>query len=474
MNEAGRRLGPNFAMSPRISIRLLAAQSDQRLVALVHEGHERAFEALVHRYRRPLLNYCRSAMKMSDVRAEDVLQHALLQAWLALARGCEVRDLKPWLYRIVHNSAVNAMRGSSDSHAELTEAIHAHAAVASESDLDRRIAVREALTDVASLPQMQRQAMFLTAVDGQSHDEVATALGISNGAVRGLLYRARATLRSAAAAITPQPLIEWASGGAGSSAPTAERLAELSAGGGAVGVTGLLLKGTVVAVTAAALATGATAVHSHHGARSPSGRVSPIHSGASAGGAGSVGALADSMGASAQVPAGVRYGASGSAQRRARSVAPAPRRLSAAMPGQLLPGDGGRGGLLPAERHGDGQGGAAGDPEPGAGTSAGPPDGGGEGSSSGSGSHGGRDSSGEGAHNPVSSGTDSSGGGSGGGGSGGDGTHAAAAAPDEPAGEGGTSSPDNKQGQPGQSLTTADGSSGDHTSAAEAPATSGS
>ena len=46
-------------MSPRISIRLLAAQSDQRLLALVDEGHERAFEALVQRYRRPLLRYCR-------------------------------------------------------------------------------------------------------------------------------------------------------------------------------------------------------------------------------------------------------------------------------------------------------------------------------------------------------------------------------------------------------------------------------
>src|SRR4051794_23653518 len=42
-------------MSPRIPIRLLAAQSDQRLAALVRDGHERAFEALVQRYRRPLL-----------------------------------------------------------------------------------------------------------------------------------------------------------------------------------------------------------------------------------------------------------------------------------------------------------------------------------------------------------------------------------------------------------------------------------
>lgn len=249
-------------MSPRISIRLLAAQSDARLLALAAEGHERAFEALVHRYRRPLLRYCRR-MQLSEARAEDVLQQAFLKAWIALGRGTEVRELQPWLYRIVHNVAVNAMRGPGETHSELTESLQAQAALASESNLDRRIAVRDALGEVAALPQMQRQAIFLTAVDGQTHDEVASVLGISQGALRGLLYRARATLRSAAAAVTPAPLLEWACGSAGTAAPTAERLAELSAGGGAAGLAGLLLKGSVVAVTAGALATGASVVANH-------------------------------------------------------------------------------------------------------------------------------------------------------------------------------------------------------------------
>jgi RNA polymerase sigma factor (sigma-70 family) len=248
-------------MSPRISIRLLAAQSDQRLATLVGEGHERAFEALVHRYRRPLLRYCRR-MQLSDARAEDVLQQALLQAWMAFARGADVREVRPWLYRIVHNAAVNAMRGNAGGHSELTEAMQAKAALARESDLQRTMAVRDALTDVAALPQMQQQAIFLTAVDGQSHDEVASVLGVSEGAVRGLLYRARTTLRGVAAALTPPPLLAWAAGGAGTAGPTAERLAELSAGGGAAGLTGLLLKGAAVAVTAGAVATGATVVSS--------------------------------------------------------------------------------------------------------------------------------------------------------------------------------------------------------------------
>ena len=245
-------------MSPRISISLLAAQPDQRLLALARDGNERAFEALVHRYRRPLLRYCRR-MRLSETRAEDVLQQAFLQAWLALSRGAEVRELRAWLYRIVHNVAVNAMRGTAESHGELTEAVQARAALAGESNLERRIAVREALGEVAELPQMQRAAIFLTAVGGQTHDEVADALGISHGALRGLLYRARATLRGAAAALTPSPLLAWAANGTGTAAPSAERLAELTAGGGA-GFAGVLLKGAVVAVTAGALATGAGVV----------------------------------------------------------------------------------------------------------------------------------------------------------------------------------------------------------------------
>ncbi len=140
--------------------------------------------------------------------------------------------------------------------------MQARAALGGESNLERRIAVNEALGEVAELPQMQRAAIFLTAVDGQTHDEVADALGISHGALRGLLYRARATLRTAAAVLTPSPLLASASGGAGVAAPSAERLAELAAGGGA-GFAGVLLKGAVVAVTAGALATGAGVVANH-------------------------------------------------------------------------------------------------------------------------------------------------------------------------------------------------------------------
>src|SRR5947209_20581653 len=235
-------------MSPRISIRLLSGQSDQRLLALARGGHERAFEALVLRYRRPLLRFCRRRMRLSHTRAEDVVQQSLLKAWMALAAGTEVRDFKPWLYSIVRNTAFNAVRGQADAGVALSDATRAHLSI--DSELEHRLEMRDALTHVAALPRAQREAIFLTVIDGQSHEEVASTLGITHDAVRGLLYRARTTLRKAAAVITPQPLIAWAAGGAGTAAPAAERIAEVTSGAGALGAGGLLAKGAALALTA--------------------------------------------------------------------------------------------------------------------------------------------------------------------------------------------------------------------------------
>jgi RNA polymerase sigma factor (sigma-70 family) len=253
-------------MSPRLPIRLLAAQSDRRLVELVETGHERAFEVLVHRYRRQLLRYC-GRLGLSDARAEDVLQQAFLRAWLALERGSEVHELKAWLYRIVHNTAVNAMRGVREDHAPLPDVAEITLVAPIENDFEQRTALRDTLADVAALPPMQRDAILLSAIDGRSHQEVASALGITHGAVRGLLYRARASLRSAAAALTPPPLLAWAAGSSGRLAPAASRLAELSGAASGSDAGGALLKGVAVALTSAAAAGAVLVPLPHHHAR---------------------------------------------------------------------------------------------------------------------------------------------------------------------------------------------------------------
>jgi RNA polymerase sigma factor (sigma-70 family) len=313
-------------MSPGISTRLLATQSDERLLRLVREGHERAFEALVNRYRKPLLSYCRR-LSLPEARTEDVLQQALLKTWIALRDGAEVRDIKAWLYRVVHNAAVNAVRDAAHDRERVSDPTLRVSGT--QVDIERGLAVREALAEVAALPPLQREVIVRTAVGGYSHEQVASDLGITDGAVRGLLYRARATLRTATTAITPPPLLAWLAGRADQGGAAPERLGELVAGGGTVGFGGLLVKGGVAAVTAGTLLTGAAVVHLQgnlHHRHSPAGALAGQHSstGGAPAGTTAVASSAPSLsGASTGAARGARAGGS-SGRSRALSVSTAP------------------------------------------------------------------------------------------------------------------------------------------------------
>ena len=238
---------------PSPSISLLRTQTDERLADLARDGHERAFEAIVERHRKPLLRAARRVLP--EGRAEDALQQALLAAWTALQRGDEVRELRPWLYRIVHHTALNALRVSGYDYAELHEA--ARIADAGEDELERRAVVRQTLASLAALPDRQREALIRTAVSGDSQEDVARDLGLTDNALRQLVHRARLSVRAAATALTPMPLVTAAASGSARGGSLVERVSELVAGGGA-SVT--LAKAGAVAVLAGSAISGPAVV----------------------------------------------------------------------------------------------------------------------------------------------------------------------------------------------------------------------
>jgi RNA polymerase sigma factor (sigma-70 family) len=165
-------------MTPILSATLLRTQSDTRLVALVRQGHERAFEAIVERYRKPLHRHVRRVL--TEFRAEDALQQTFLKAWSSLQEGAEVRDLRPWLYRIAQNTALDALKRAGYDYEELTESLRSPGGP--EADLERRAVMRETLAGLAALPGNQREALLRTAVGGDSRAQVAHDLGLTDGA----------------------------------------------------------------------------------------------------------------------------------------------------------------------------------------------------------------------------------------------------------------------------------------------------
>jgi RNA polymerase sigma factor (sigma-70 family) len=182
---------------------LLRTQSDSRLVDLVRAGNDRAFEAIVLRYHKPLLRHCRRLLPAG--RAEDAVQQALLRALEAMRADERELQLGPWLHRIAHNTAIDSLRRMDSHWEELDERMDGveptHAAV------ERRARFNSVISDMGELPERQRRALVLRELEGRSYDEIAATLGVTGDGVRQLLNRARNAMRAAATALVPPALV---------------------------------------------------------------------------------------------------------------------------------------------------------------------------------------------------------------------------------------------------------------------------
>jgi RNA polymerase sigma factor (sigma-70 family) len=220
---------------------LLRTQTDTRLVDLVRAGNDRAFEAIVLRYHRPLLRHCRRLLPAG--RAEDAVQQSLLRALEAMRADDRELQLGPWLHRIAHNTAIDSLRRLDSHWEELDERIDG--VEPTDAAAERRARFSSVVSTMGSLPERQRRALVLREFEGRSYEEIADALGVSGAGVRQLLNRARNAMRAAASALVPPALVGRMAG-----SQAGVRIAELMDPPG----TGALMAKASAAVAAGAVA----------------------------------------------------------------------------------------------------------------------------------------------------------------------------------------------------------------------------
>jgi RNA polymerase sigma-70 factor (ECF subfamily) len=148
------------------------------------------FLSLVSEVRPELHRYC-ARLTGSVIDGEDIVQEALAKAFYALSLLVEVPPLRPWLFRIAHNAALDFLKS------------HARKYVEPVADLDQIVSfdetpdpavVRAALACFLSLPVAQRSAVILKDVLGHSLEETAETMAITVMAVKAALVRGRGKL----------------------------------------------------------------------------------------------------------------------------------------------------------------------------------------------------------------------------------------------------------------------------------------
>jgi RNA polymerase sigma-70 factor (ECF subfamily) len=149
------------------------------------------FLALVDGVRPELHRYC-ARLTGSVIEGEDIVQEALAKAFYALSLSPEVPPLRPWLFRIAHNAAIDFLRSHGTKYVEARADLEDVVGFDDKPDL---VVVRAALARFVLLPMSQRSAVILKDVLGHSLEEAADTMGTTVMAVKAALVRGRANLR---------------------------------------------------------------------------------------------------------------------------------------------------------------------------------------------------------------------------------------------------------------------------------------
>jgi RNA polymerase sigma factor (sigma-70 family) len=177
---------------------LLRFRSDEQLVALFRAGHDDAFRAIHDRYHKRLFAYTRQ-MLHGRQDAEDALQDVFVRAYSGLRASDQQLALRAWLFRVAHNRCIDELRRPGPPPPEVLELVRAtvHDPLV---EVDLRESLRRLIEDIRRLPEQQRSALLMRELVGMSYADLSVSLGISIGAVKSLLVRARVALAQAAEA----------------------------------------------------------------------------------------------------------------------------------------------------------------------------------------------------------------------------------------------------------------------------------
>ena len=180
--------------------------SDAQVMLRVKAGDDSAFDYLVQKYRRPMLNFM-YRMAHNSAAAEDMAQEVFLRVYRSRENYEASAKFTTWLYRIASNLAVNHARDTRHQRPENTVSLDEpdqntgmtmdlpDESLTAEETIVRRERLAAIRQRVQALPERQRMAVIMHKYQQMDYRQIAEILKLSESAIKSLLFRAYETLR---------------------------------------------------------------------------------------------------------------------------------------------------------------------------------------------------------------------------------------------------------------------------------------
>ena len=167
--------------------------SDGDVVARVLAGDREAFRILVRRHEDQYFAHAVRMTGRGDV-AADLVQDSLIKAYTRLDRCRNPEKFGAWGFRIVANPCTDYLKNVRRKNLDLDAVEPVPGDWDPDADLERGELRRRLDGALATLPPDQREAFVMKHEEGRSYEEMADLLGVSVGALKMRVHRARDAL----------------------------------------------------------------------------------------------------------------------------------------------------------------------------------------------------------------------------------------------------------------------------------------
>ena len=179
---------------------MFAGDEDARLMLAFQNGDSSAFDVLFRRWAARVLRYV-SRMVCDAGTAEELVQDVFVRVFKARERYVADARFSTWLYTIATRVALNELRRpqrrrphQSLDAPEASWLAPDDSGPRSDDVAHARLVAARAQMALAEIPEHQRAALYLVAVEGLSYAEVADSLEATEKSVKALVHRARCAL----------------------------------------------------------------------------------------------------------------------------------------------------------------------------------------------------------------------------------------------------------------------------------------
>ena len=163
--------------------------SDEIIVDRVRSVDQSLYAVLMDRYQPKLLRYAVSLTQDED-KAADIVQEAFIKAFINLKSFDSQKKFSSWLYRIVHNEAMNFF-AKYPREVKLPEDIDFESEENAEKDFEKKEVQEQLGKCLGQMPILYSEPLTLFYLDDKSYEEISDILRLPMGTVATRLNRAK-------------------------------------------------------------------------------------------------------------------------------------------------------------------------------------------------------------------------------------------------------------------------------------------